>query len=334
MQLTERKKILLDLGLRLDPTHSDWPILMERAREKNGWFTPTNVTMALNTWSKALVESEIDRWLKDAPTEVKSVKTVGIVMAGNLPMVGLHDLISVLAAGHNAHIKLSSDDDVLMKHAIMTVQQRSMETDQSFEIVDKLHGIDAVIATGSNNTARYFEYYFRNIPKIIRKNRTGIAVLSGDESKEELTDLADDIFSYFGLGCRNVSQIFVPKNMDLVRMIDCFEKYEGHQHHHKYANNYTYHKAIFLMNLNVHLDNGFLLIKESNDLHAPLSCLFYHKYDDLSEVVDFIARRKDEIQVVASNVPAMGDVALGRTQQPQLTDYADGVNTLRFMQNL
>ncbi len=252
-------------------------------------------------------------------------------MAGNIPMVGFHDLLSVLCTGHNAMVKLSQNDEVLMKFVVAKLNEINPKLGERIHIAERIQKPDAVIATGSNNTARYFEYYFRDIPRIIRKNRTSIAVLSGKETDEQLGLLADDIFQYFGLGCRNVTKLLIPQEFDITRILDNLIKYQNLIDHNKYANNYTYHKAIFLMNLTEHLDTGYVLAKEDEKLHSPLGCIFYERYNTLDDVEHQLSELEEEIQVVVSDIDQLSAQPFGSTQATQLTDYADGVNTLNYL---
>ena len=306
--------------------------IMYGAQIKNQWFTPANIKFAAESWHKALQMYDIENWLKDNHASSRA-KKVGIIMAGNIPMVGLHDLLCVLAAGHHAMVKLSGQDEVLMRWAIENLKK----TNPSFEITitDSLKDIDALIATGSNNSSRYFEYYFKDIPIIIRKNRTSIAVLNGLETEKELFALADDIFTHFGLGCRNVTHLLLPKNFELKPLYEAYDKYIDIVHHNKYYNNYMYHKSILLMNLTKHYDNGFMLFQNKTDLHTPISTLNYHFYNSENEVLDYIAENEADIQCVVSKMPAISHkIDFGNTQLPSLNDYADNVNVLNFLKEI
>ncbi|MEM7297733.1 MAG: acyl-CoA reductase, partial [Bacteroidota bacterium] len=230
------------------------------AKAKNGWFSEESIHNALNGIAFMLEKEKLEKWISEYSLENDVPKIVGVVMAGNIPLVGFHDLLSVLISGHFAAIKPSSDDEVLVSALIGWIEEIEPRFKKNMEIRDKLTEVDAVIATGSDNTARYFEYYFKDIPNIIRKNRTSVAVLTGNETKEELEALGEDIFSYFGLGCRNVSKIFTPKGYDLTEAFPHFEGYNEVIHHHKYRNNYDYYKSIYLVNKTPHLDTGYLLV--------------------------------------------------------------------------
>lgn len=305
--------------------------VIDTANVANNWFTPANIRIAAKQWSDSLTSDNIDQWFSDFTPSAES-KNVGIIMAGNIPFVGLHDLLCVIASGHKALVKLSSQDEVLMGHAIAVLRQHSKYIDQNIEITESLNNAKALIATGSNNSSRYFEYYFRNIPTLIRKNRSSVAVLSGKETDEELRLLASDIYTYFGLGCRNVTHLLLPENMELKRLYEAYDVYMDIVHHHKYYNNYMYHKSILLMNLTKHYDNGFMLFQEKKDLHCPVATLNYHYYKDKSEVEAFLKEHTEEIQCVAANPSFYSpSVAFGQTQFPGLRDYADNVNTIEFL---
>jgi Acyl-CoA reductase (LuxC) len=329
---SDRIEALIQLGQVISPEHDSVLKLMEEARIANPWFTESNVRYCLNNWCEALAPAKVEKWIK--PIEEVEVKNVGIVMAGNIPLVGLHDLLAAIACGHNAIVKMSHNDDVLMQFVVDSLQNFNSEFKDSIKVQDQIKGVDAIIATGSNNSSRYFEYYFKNIPHVIRKNRTSVAVISGNESEEELIALSDDIFMYFGLGCRNVTKLYVPDNYDFMQLITAFDKYKYLIDHHKFANNYTYHKAIFLMNLDTHLDSGFALFKEDEGLHAPLSCVFYEAYSDVKSVKNKLTSIDTEIQLVLSNDQNVSSNRFGSAQHTSLLDYADKVDTLIFLQNI
>jgi len=307
------------------------PSVMHYAQIKNPWFTQKFIELAAQNWAKALTEQNVTNWLKNYNLSAinEPTKTVGIIAAGNIPWVALHDILCSIAAGFSIHCKLSSSDDVLMKWAIETLIKINPALKEKLTIVEnRLEKVDCLIATGSDNAARYFEYYFKDIPKVIRKNRSSVAVLDADVSSDDLRLLADDVFTYFGLGCRNVSKIFIPTGFDITKIIDAFEHYNFVGNHNKFANNYTYHKAILLMNQDKHLDNGFMLFREQTDLKAPLSQLYYSFYDDKESLLQTL-KQSDALQCIVCNEECY--IPFGETQNPALTDYADGVDTLAFL---
>ena len=262
-------------------------------------------------------------------------KKVAVIMAGNIPLVGLHDLLCVLLCGHKALVKLSDDDKVLMTWVIEKMLELDPAMKDRIEIsTERLpKDFDAVIATGSNNTNRYFEYYFKAKPSLLRKSRTSVAILTGNETPGDFLKLGADIFTYFGLGCRNVSKLYVPAGYDVTPFYEGIESFYEHINHHKYANNYTYHKAILLMNLAPHLDNNFLLLKEEEkNIASPLGVMYYEQYSSMEELQQKLEAHKDEIQCVVSKQP-IGDnsVPFGKAQEPGLADYADGMDTMRFL---
>lgn len=306
-------------------------LIIEKAQAENQWFTETSINNALNAWQLALNKSDIEKWLNNYSFEVSN-KKIGIIMAGNIPLVGLHDLLCVLALGYKAIVKPSSQDQILMKEFIKILTDINPYFIDAIIISDSLKNIDGLIATGSNNSARYFEYYFRDIPKIIRKNRTSLAVLTGNETDEELKGLANDIYQYFGLGCRNVTHLILPKNIDLKRLYESYDLYIDIVNHHKYYNNYMYHKSILLMNLDKHYDNGFMLYQEKETLHAPIATLNYHYYNNIDEAITYIKSNQDSLQCVVSHSPLIvNSIAFGASQKPSLWDYADNVNVLDFL---
>ncbi len=309
----------------------DW---FHQACHKNNWFTAEYISTALNAWADELTEPKLKAWLAAYPQfPTQQPLQVAIVMAGNIPLVGLHDLLAVLVSGNRALVKLSTDDTVLMEKVINQLITIEPQLKQQIEVITEQlpKAFDAVIATGSNNTNRYFEYYFKGKPALLRKSRTSVAVLTGNETPEDYQKLGTDIFTYFGLGCRNVSKLYVPQGFDIVPFYEGIESFNQHINHHKYANNYTYHKAILLMNLTPHFDNNFLLLKEDEHISSPLGVMFYEYYNNLEELKATLKKEEEQIQCVVSKLELGNSLPLGKAQQPGLTDYADGVNTLAFL---
>jgi hypothetical protein len=310
-----------------------WQQKKEEAEIRNPWFTQNNINAAINAWAESLSEDKVSRWLGTYELRpALSGKTVGVIMAGNLPLVGLHDLLCVLLAGHNIRIKLSKDDEVLMKHLVSLLIAEVPDLDSRIEFSENFKGLDAAIATGSNNSNRYFEYYFRHIPHLLRGHRNGVAVLSGNESEKDFIALGEDVFRFFGLGCRNVTHVFLPQGQSLEPMCrawenNCFEVI----HHHKYANNYNYHKSLLLMNLDPHLDLGFVLLKETADLYAPVGIVGFSYYAKPEDYLNVIEANRSKIQVVVSSGLTPDSVDFGHAQEPELWDYADGVDTLAWL---
>jgi hypothetical protein len=333
LPLSRRIIAFVELGDRMEKFPPDQFLeLAIAARNRNSWFTLENVRLAWNAVRGYLQKDQLEKWLVGFDWDKIQNQNVGVVMAGNIPLVGFHDFLSVLLTGHSLHAKLSSDDTIIFTLLIQWLKEISPELAANIHLVERLNGVDAVIATGSNNTSRYFEYYFKDIPHIIRKNRTSIAILDGSETSEEIRLLGDDIFTYFGLGCRNVSKIYVPKGFDFVNFIDGLESHSAVIHHHKYNNNYDYNKSIYLVNGEHFLDNGFLLVKESKALSSPVSFLFFKTYESATELSENLLATNDQIQcIVSKNGIYPESVAFGEAQQPALNDYADGVNTLEFL---
>ncbi len=304
----------------------------------NGWFTEDNVRAALNGICFLLEKGKLEKWLGNYKLpENKNQKRVGVVMAGNIPLVGFHDFFCVLISGNTCVAKLSSQDNRLLKAvASKLISIESRFKDRIIFEEGKLENIDAVIATGSNNTSRYFEYYFGKYPHIIRKNRNSVAVVTGGESQEQLTLLGDDIFRYFGLGCRNVSKLYVPEGYNFDNFFKSIEQWRSIVYHSKYANNYDYNKAILLVNKHEHFDNGFLLVKKDDALSTPVAQINYSYYMNADEVRRELEKRKDEIQCIVSANPEQfnSGVSFGQSQMPELWDYADGVDTMKFLSSL
>lgn len=303
------------------------------AEQQNGWFTQENILYALNQWSQLLTEEHLNHWIsKYAVDASRPERTVAIIMAGNIPLVGFHDFLCVLLTGNKVLVKLSSNDKVLLPFLskFLMVQDPTLRNKIIF-VEGKLDYFDAVIATGSNNTSRYFEYYFGKKPNIIRKNRSSVAVLSGNETKEELASLGEDIFRYYGLGCRSVSKLYVPKDYDFDLFFDAIFAYKDMINQTKYANNYDYNKAVYLMSEFKILDNGFLILKEDGNLASPIASLFYSYYNSPTAVLKELEKQKDNLQCVVASEQFGGTVGFGKTQAPKLDNYADGVDTIAFL---
>ena len=257
---------------------------------------------------------------------------VAVIMAGNFPLAGLHDLICVIITGNKAIIKPSSDDKILINFFVEFLHEEFPETNEIIEIAsEKLGDFDKVIATGSNNTFNYFEYYFRDKSSLLRKNRNSIAVLSGDESENELKLLSDDIFIYFGLGCRNISKIFVPTGYDISQLKNKFNKYNYIINHNKYSNNYNYQKTIKIMNNEVFTDCDYFLMSQSKEINPPISVIYYDYYDDLSQVCDLIKEKRNQIQCIVTNLQINNSIRFGEAQDPKLDQYADNSDTINFL---
>ncbi len=313
----------------------DFQRLIELSQSHNGWYTPNQVRFALHSWSEALTETNLTQWLSAYTFETVVPKKVGIILAGNIPLVGFHDFLTVLFSGHDVLIKTSSNDQHLLPFLVKYLCALDSTFDSKITFVEgKLTSFDAVIATGSNNTARYFDYYFKDVPNIIRKNRNSVAVLNGTETKEQLTALGNDIFCYFGLGCRNVSKLFVPEGYSFDAFFEAIFEFKDIIEYEKYANNYDYNKAVFLMSLYKLLDNGFLTIKEDTSYASPISSVFYEFYGDLATLESRLQADKDQIQCVVSNNLIKNSIPFGKAQQPELWDYADNKDTMHFLLTL
>ena len=304
--------------------------LSERTRQENGWFDESNIRRAFEGIVFMLEEQKLEKWIANYQRCPEVPKIVGIIMAGNIPMVGFHDLLCVLISGHIAAIKPSSQDAFLTYQITAWLTEIEPRFTNNIEIKDKLDRIDAVICTGSDNTARYFQHYFGRYPNIIRKNRTSVAILDGNETTNELKKLGEDVFTYYGLGCRNVSKLYVPKNYDFLLLFEAWESYEKVIHHHKYKNNYDYNKTILLVNEEPHLDNGFVIMKENNEIASPISVIYYQFYKDSSDLEKFICTDAEKIQCIIGR----DYLPFGQAQFPELWDFADGVNTMKFLMDL
>ena len=325
------------LGKRLSNPDEQLTDLINNELYYNAWFTPANVEKAVTSIGNMLNTADITTWLSKYQLKDHAPKKVGSILAGNIPLVGFHDILCVLATGNHALIKSSSQDSRLIKYVLNLLVEIDNSFADQFSFVERLENFDAVIATGSNNTSRYFEYYFGKVPNIIRKNRNSVAVLTGNETAEQLFELGHDIFDYYGLGCRNVSKILVPDGYNFNFFFESIQGYEQIINHHKYNNNYDYNKSIYLVNRDDHFDNGFLLLKKDERLTSPLAVLFYNNYADIKSVEEMINTESEKIQCVVSGVPLDVKnqvVSFGQSQQPKLWDYADGIDTMDFLSNL
>ncbi|MFT5916337.1 MAG: hypothetical protein ACJAWV_002528 [Flammeovirgaceae bacterium] len=314
-----------------EATLDHWKRLAESG---NSWFKPADTQLAIDGLISYLEPSSFAKWLSNYDiSDSLEPKKIGIIMAGNIPLVGVHDFACVLASGHILHAKPSSQDAALIKKVAELLIEIEPEFSKQIQFVERMNDVDVLIATGSDNSARYFEYYFRDKPKIIRKNRTSIAVLDGTESKDDLKRIENDIFAYYGLGCRNVSKVFVPKNYDFIPLLFSLEE-KGNKvaENHKYNNNYDYNKSIYLVNRVKHLDNGSLLLTESEQLVSPISVLYFEEYESEEGLKTRLSELKDKIQCIVSNGGNFpNSLSFGQAQFPQMTDYADGVDTMQFL---
>ena len=334
-QFSEKENLKNTSVLNNELFYSDFVSLIELSQSHNGWFTPDQVYFAIQSWSKALPEENINIWLQPYTFSTLQPKTVGLILAGNIPLVGFHDFLSVLISGHKVLVKTSSNDQKLLPFLANYLISINPDFEKYITFTEgKLENFDAVIATGSNNTARYFEYYFKDKPSIIRKNRNSVAVLDGTETEEQLTALGEDIFRYFGLGCRNVSKLFVPKDYNFEMFFKAIYAYKDVVFYEKYANNYDYNKAVFLMSNFKLLDNEFLTLKEDSSYSSPISSIFYEFYDSIESIETQLKNDAEHIQCVVSNNLLPNSISFGQTQLPNLWDYADNVDTLSFLSQI
>ena len=330
MKLQNRIEILRKLRDYLINNSEEWQQVKHTASIHNGWFTPSFIDLSINNIvERYLDENDLRAWVKDySIIDPPSPKNIGIVMAGNIPMVGFHDFLSVFISGHFQTIKLSEKDNQLLKHLVLKMYEWDSKMKQYAQFASLLKGCDAYIATGSNNTARYFEQYFAKYSSIIRKNRTSIAILDGSETNENLEKLSDDIHLFFGLGCRNVTKIYVPEEYNFLPLLQSFHQYKYFSDHHKYKNNYDYNLSIQLMNNRYYMTNESTLLVENDSLFSPISQLNYSFYNNKETLIENLKNQEDIQCVVGLDIP------FGRAQQPGLRDYADGIDTLDFLRKL
>lgn len=309
------------------------------ANQYNAWFTPANIAFALKTWESALKEESILEWISMYEPDIQNIKpkTVAVIMAGNIPLVGFHDFLCVLIAGHSIIGKLSSDDKILLPaitDILCEIEPRFREKIEFTE--NTIKNFDAIIATGSNNSARYFEYYFSKYPHIIRKNRNGVAVLDGNENDETFKRLGSDICTYFGLGCRNVTKVFIPAGFDPRKLFITIEPYvDIFNDHYKFMNNHSYHSSVYLLNTTSHFDNGVFLLTESEQYSSPIPVLYYQFYENIEALKEKLEKDDDLVQCIANDIfTGKKSIPLGSTQSPGLSEYADGIDTMKFLLNL
>lgn len=320
------------LGGYILSADNQWAATKEHAFRENGWFTPPFIDRSANSIALTFLNpGALQAWAAQyqVPDTQANPKNIGIVMAGNIPLVGFHDLLAVFISGHRQTIKPSSKDEVLLKHLVAKLHEWEPATRELIGLQPMLKGCDAYIATGSNNSARYFDYYFSKYPHIIRRNRTSVAILDGNETVEELALLADDVYQYFGLGCRNVTQLYVPQDYDFVPLLETFKRYNYLADHHKYKNNYDYQLAVLILNKQYYMTNGSIILHEDASPFSPISQLHYTFYNDLSAVTAALSGNNDIQCIVGKNW-----LPFGTAQQPGLTDYADGVDTMQFLASL
>lgn len=325
-----RIDLAAQLGEYILSNPAEWQETKNKASLTNPWFTPEFIDLATgNIATNFLNKQKLESWTSSYKIETADPKKVGIVMAGNIPLVGFHDFLSVFISGHKAIIKASSKDEVLIKHLVEKLAGWNKELNDLAIFQEMLKGCDAYIATGSNNSARYFEYYFKKYPHIIRRNRTSVAVLDGNETIAELEKLADDVHLYFGMGCRNVTKIFIPKGYDFIPMLTAFRKYDHFKDHNKYKNNYDYYLALHILNGKFYMSNESIILLENPSIFSPISQLNYEFYTDKNTVTRNLSSI-DYLQCAVGH----GYIPFGQAQLPSLTDYADGIDTINFLTNL
>lgn len=331
MNLQNRFLLLEKLGSHILNKDDEWAQTIQKAYQKNTWFTPFFTTLSARHIATHYLQKEaLEKWVNSyiVPDDFTPQK-IGIVMAGNIPLVGFHDFLCAFMSGHKQVIKLSSKDDVLLPYLVHVMALENKEVENEILFADRLNGLDAYLATGSNNSSRYFEQYFGKFPHIIRRNRTSVAILTGHESEDELEKLSDDIHLYFGLGCRNVTKIYVPEEYDFVPLIKAMDKYKYFEDHHKYKNNYDYQLSLLLLNHQFYMTNGTTLLTENKNIFSPISTVHYEYYRDAGILAQALEQNED-VQCIVGN----RYIPFGQAQQPTLSQYADGVDTMDFLVNL
>jgi hypothetical protein len=331
MNLQQRIDLLVRLGEYMSGNSEEWLEAKEKAKRENGWFILPFIDLSVkNICEQFLQREKLEQWTAAYPLQnIKEPKNVGLVMAGNLPLVGFHDFLCVFISGHMVTIKPSSKDEVLIKHLVRKLYEWEITVQNYISLAENLKGCDAYIATGSNNSSRYFEYYFAKYPHIIRKNRTSVAVLTGEESSEQLDRLTDDVVTYFGLGCRNVTKIYVPHNYDFIPLLQAFRKYEWLGDENKYRNNYDYQLALLIMNNKTYMTNPAIILSERPEIFSAVSQLHYEYYTNKDQVIAEL-KNNNEIQCTIG----YEGLPFGSAQTPSLTDYADGIDVMKFLSEI
>ncbi len=329
MELQERINLLIRLGEYMRDNSEEWQVVKERASRENSWFVPEFIELSVsNICTEFLQKEKLISWAKSYNLKAfrANDSIVGIVMAGNIPLVGFHDFLCVFLSGRRMMIKASSKDEILIKHIVKKMLEWEEPVENHIFFAENLKGCDAYIATGSNNSSRYFDYYFGKYPHIIRRNRTSVAILDGAETTEDLNALADDIQFYFGLGCRNVTKLYVPTGYDFIKLLTALKKYEHYLDFHKYKHNYDYHLALVMMANKFYMNNGSVIFAENSGLFSPVSQVHYEFYDDAATLISSLQNNQD-VQCMVGH----GFTPFGKAQQPSLSDYADGVDTMQFL---
>jgi len=332
MILQERIELMARLGQYMSGEEAEWLAVRERAFRENQWFIPEFISQSVqNIADKFLNPSFLQEWAAGyhVPAITESPKTIGLVMAGNIPLVGFHDFLCVFISGHRVIMKASSKDELLIKHLIEKLSEWDPRVADKVSFAERLKGCDAYIATGSNNSSRYFDYYFGKYPHIIRRNRTSVAILDNTETGEELDGLSNDIQLYFGLGCRNITKLFVPRDYDFIPLLEALRKYAHFMDFHKYKHNFDYHLALLIMGNRYYMNNDTVILTENASPFSPVSQVHYELYDDKQLVMDALQNNPD-VQCIVGH----GNIPFGMAQSPALTDYADGVDTMAFLVNL
>ncbi|MFH2141602.1 MAG: acyl-CoA reductase [Bacteroidota bacterium] len=346
MKITERIETFSELGSILHQYVSDIGVekhnnkidsAILQAEKENPWFTRENILYQMKEISENLKKDRLESWINSYPLfSDDKIKTIAVVMPGNIPLVGFHDFLSVLITGNKFLGKSSSKDKILIELIADILNDINPEFSNFIRFENNsVKDFDAIIATGSNNSSMHFQYYFKKYPHIIRKHRNSVAVLDGKETETDLSGLADDIFLYFGLGCRNVSKILVPKDTDIRKILPAFEKFNGIINHNKYANNYSYNSTVYYMNNIKFLDTGFLLLKHDLNISSPIAVIYFDYYKNISNLVKYFISNNDQMQCIVSNIPEIQKrIQFGCTQKPELSDYSDGVDTIDFLISL
>jgi hypothetical protein len=332
MNLQHRIDLLVQLGRYILSGEESWLQAKNTASQKNSWFTPSFIDLATrNIAGRFLTKEILSQWVikQNIPANNSNPKTIGVIMAGNIPLAGFHDFLCVFITGNKNRIKPSSKDETLLKHLAEKLIEWEPALKNEIVFADMLKGCDAYIATGSNNTSRYFDFYFGKYPNIIRRNRTSVAILDGQETNKDLEQLADDVYLYFGLGCRNVTKLYVPSGYDFIPLLNTFNKYNFLADNHKYKNNYDYNLALLILNKQVYMSNESLVLVEDKSLFSPISRLNYEFYRDKPDAEKQLAGNNDLQCIVGKD-----HIPFGQAQYPELDDFADGVNTVEFLLSL
>jgi len=353
MTLEERIQILIHLGKRLLEEDDYYMAVAKRCAYENPWFTVENIQLATRSIANAyLSEPHLRKWMDHYKLgAIPLPKNVALVLSGQTPLEGFHDVLCVFVMGHYSQIKLADSDKYLLPYLVKLMKEKdeaSRREDRDmfakyFEFVERLKDFDAVIAANSNKKSdRYFKTYFGKYPHIIRQQKNGVAILEGKETSEDLKALAKDVFQYFGLSNRSVAKLYVPKDYDFQLLLEVFHQHNKLVLNSKYKNNFDYNTALLMMNSVPYLSNGAIVLKEDTAFQSRIATLHYEFYTDKKVLVNTLLESEDAIACVVSiqDLPKgleekeIVTIPFGTAHELDLMNYGDGVDTMDFLLTL